>query len=146
VRLDPERRERRRHRIGDDAADRDDAAFAGALGAERVGGRGLLLERHRPDVGEVAGGRQEIVGERAGQQLTLGVVDEMLQERAAETLHDGADRLPVQGERVDDAADVLDRHVVDELDMAGLGVDRDMRGMGAVAVGALVAGIGGLRR
>ena len=57
VRLDAERSERRRHRIGDDAADRNDAAFAGALGAERIVGRGLLFERHRPDGREVARGR-----------------------------------------------------------------------------------------
>src|SRR5262249_30576869 len=49
-------------------------------------------------------------------------------------------------ERVDDAAHVLDRDIVDELDMAGLGVDRDVGGVGAVAVGALVALVGGFRR
>ena len=55
----------------------------------------------------------QVVGERAGEQLAVLVVDEMLEECAAETLHDGADRLAVQGHRIDDAADVLDRDVVE---------------------------------
>ena len=38
----------------------------------------------------------QVVGERAGQQLPVLVVDEVLEERAAEALHDGADRLAVQ--------------------------------------------------
>ena len=54
-------------------------------------GDGLLFERHGANVGEIARGRQQIVRERAGQQLSVPVVDEMLQEGAAEALHDRAD-------------------------------------------------------
>src|SRR6266702_6500569 len=44
ARLNSERAERGGNRIGDDAADRNDAALAHALGAERIIGRGLFLE------------------------------------------------------------------------------------------------------
>ena len=44
ARLDVERGERGGNRIGDDAADRNDAALARAFGAERIVGRGLFLE------------------------------------------------------------------------------------------------------
>src|ERR1051325_4325538 len=55
---DPRRRQRQHarldaerigDRIGDHAADRDDAALAGALGAERIVRRGLLLQGMRAD-------------------------------------------------------------------------------------------------
>src|SRR5215467_8506598 len=54
ARLCAERAERGGDRVGNDAADRDDAAFARALGAERIVGRGLFLERDRPDVRKIA--------------------------------------------------------------------------------------------
>src|SRR6266567_7755890 len=120
ARLDPERAERGGNRVGDDAADRNDAALARALGAERIVGRGFFFERDRPDARKVACRRQEIVGERAREQLSVFIVDEMLQERAAETLHDGAHDLAVQGQRVDDAPGVLDRDIVEEFHVAGL--------------------------
>ena len=44
--------------------------------------------------------------------------------------------LAVQGGGIDDASHVLHRHVVEHRDPAGAGVDRDMDGVGAVAVGA----------
>ena len=55
----------------------------------------------------------------------------MLEKHAAEALHHGAHRLAHQGDRIDDPPDVLDRDVVDHLDMAGLGVDRDVDRMRA---------------
>ena len=125
--------------VGDDAADRDDAALAGALGAERVVRRRVVLQRVGADHGEVGRGGEKIIGERAGEELALGVVGEVFQQRAAEPLHDGADGLAVQGQRIDDAADILDGHVVDQRDMAGAGIDRDMGGVGAVGIGALAA-------
>jgi hypothetical protein len=38
--------------------------------------------------------------------------------------------------RIDGAADVLDRDVIEDLDAPGARVDREVAGMGAVAVGA----------
>jgi len=85
ARLDPERPERGGDCVGDDAADGNDAALARALGAERIVGRGPFLERDRPDVRKIACRRQEIVGKRAREQLSVFIVDEMFEERAAET-------------------------------------------------------------
>ena len=65
----------------------------------------------------------------------------MLEQRAAQALHDGADALAVQRQRIDDAADVLDRNIVEQLDLSGLGIDRDMGGMRAVGIGSFVAGV-----
>src|SRR6185369_5646759 len=134
----PERAEGCGNRVGDDAADRNDAALARALGAERIVWRGAFLERDRSDVGKIARRGHEIIRERSREEL--------LQESAAEALHDGAYDLAVQRQRVDDAAGVLDRDIVEELDAAGLGIDRDVGCVRAVTVGALVAGVGALRR
>ena len=57
--------------VGDHAADRDDAAFAGALGAERIVRRRLFLQGNGADEGKVARGRHQVIGERARQQLGL---------------------------------------------------------------------------
>ena len=78
--------------------------------------------------------------------MSVFIVDEMFEERAAETLHDGAHDLPVQGQRVDDAAGVFDRDIVEKFHVPGLGIDGDVGGVRAVAIGSLVAGIGGFRR
>ena len=45
----------------------------------------------------------------------------MLEQRAAQALHDRADGLAVQGERIDDAPDVFHRDVIDDLHLSGLG-------------------------
>ena len=73
------------------------------------------------------------------------VIHQMLEERAAKALHDRADGLAVQRQRVDDAADILDADIVEQLHMPGLRIDRDMSRMRAVTVGALVARVGALR-
>ena len=51
--FDAERAKRRGHRVGDHAADRNDAALARAFGAERVIGRRRIFERDCLDVREV---------------------------------------------------------------------------------------------
>ncbi len=146
MRLRAERRQRVGDGVGDDAGDRDDATFAGAFGAQRIGRRRLRFERDGADAGEVARGRQQVIGERAGEQLSFAVIDEVLEKRAAEPLHDRAHGLPVEGRRIDDAADILDGYVVEQRDMAGLGIDRHVRRVRTVAVGALVARVGRLGR
>ena len=52
--------------------------------------------------------------ERAGQRLTMVVVHHLLQEHPAQALHHGALGLAVQGERIDDAPDILHRDIVAE--------------------------------
>ena len=46
------------------------------------------------------------------------------------------DGLAVQRVRVQDAADILDGDVVEDFDLPGLRIHRDMRGVCAIAVGA----------
>ena len=75
----------------------------------------------------------------------MGVVLQVLEQRAAEALHHGADRLAIRRERIDHAPDVLDHQVIDELHMAGTRIDRDMRCGSAVGIGVQVPGERALR-
>src|SRR6476620_3160846 len=108
--------------IGHDTAGRDDAALAGALGAERVDRGGGVFQHDGADVREVAGGRDKVVGERAGQELGLLVVDKMLHHGTAQPLHRRAYGLTVYRQRVDDAAAILDDDIVDEHRVTELGI------------------------
>ena len=63
---------------------------------------------------------------RAVQQLALGVVEALLEQRAADALHDAAADLLVHQHRVDDGAAILHHPVLQQLDEAGLGVDLDV--------------------
>src|SRR5215813_7496463 len=69
ARLDTQGLERGGDRIRECAPDRDDAALARALGAERIVRRRMQLERDRGDIGIVGRDRNEIVGERSDQRL-----------------------------------------------------------------------------
>src|SRR5215213_8396564 len=80
--LDTKRAERVGHGVCDHATNRNDTTFAGAFGPERIVGGRLVLQRNGPDGGEVAGGRHQVVGKRAGQQLALIVVDQLFEQRA----------------------------------------------------------------
>src|SRR6185436_11866890 len=126
ARLHVEGAERIGDRIGHDAAGRDDATLAGALGAERVDRGGGILQHDGADVREVIGGRDKIVGERAGQELALLVVDKMLHHGTAQSLHRRAYGLAMHSQRIDDATAILDDDIVDELHVTELRVDRHM--------------------
>src|SRR5438094_8915558 len=84
ARLDTQGLERSGNRIGEGAPNRDDAALARALGAERIVRRRMQLERDRGDIGIVGRDRNEIVGERSDQRLPAGIVADLLAEHAAE--------------------------------------------------------------
>src|SRR5215510_13648958 len=90
------------------------------------------------NIWKIARGGHEIVGERPGEQLTVLVVNQMLEERATKTLNDRTDDLAMQHQRIDDPAAILHRHIVDEVYMTGLGIDPYMGGVRAVAPGVLV--------
>src|SRR5262245_26336641 len=118
-----ERGERRRHRIADRRRDRDQAAFAGAPGAERIAFGARKLDADAADVRIVARGRQQIVGKRSGEKLAALVVDEVLEECAAEPLHDRAQRLAVHDERIEDTAEVFHADEINEPDLADARID-----------------------
>src|SRR5665213_2607160 len=87
-RLNVEVRQGIRHGIGHDAANRDQTALARSLRAERIVRAWLQLDRNGTDVGEIGCGRHQVVGEGARQQLSSLPANQMLQERATETLND----------------------------------------------------------
>ena len=67
--------------------------------------------------------------------MSVFVILQMFEKHAAQPLYDGADHLAVQRGRIDDAADVFHRDVVEDVDVTGTWVDSDMGGMRAIAVG-----------
>ena len=69
--------------------------------------------------------RQHVVGKRRSERLPLRVERHLLVERGADALRGAAEHLPVDDHRVHQRAAVLDDDVVEDLDRAGLGVDRD---------------------
>ena len=94
----------------------------------RVGrGRLHVIDAHR---GHFGGAGQQVVGERRRQRLALRVERHLLVERGADALRRAAEHLAVDDHRVHQRAAVLDDHVVEDLDVAGLGVDRHGRRRG----------------
>ena len=121
----PDRERRRRHRdvadavvaqrIDDGADDhrerRRGAAFAAGLDAERIGRR-----QHLDDLGlerrQGVRARHAVIHERAGERLAGGGINvALLPQRLAHALRDAAMRLAVDDQRIDAAADVVDRGV-----------------------------------
>ena len=78
-------------------------------------------------VGQPRRPRQRVVEHRARLELAVVAVDRALPERLADALGDAAVELAVDDHRVDLLADVVDRDIADEVDLAGLLVDLDDR-------------------
>src|ERR1700730_9490978 len=103
--------------------------LADAFDAERIAvGQGRVvgeLER-----AEVAGARHCVILERAGEQLAARrVVDQFLHQRLTRALDDRAVDLSLAEQRVQDSADIVDRGVAGQCDLAGLLVDLDLAAM-----------------
>ena len=135
--LDAERRERIVDRVDDRGRRGDRAALAYALLPE------LRIRRRRLHVHDAHGrhlgrARQDVVRERRGERLALGVVGHLLVERGADALRGAAVDLAVHHHRIDERAAILDDHVVEYLDVAGLGVHRHGHGMAGIAERARV--------
>lgn len=94
----------------------------------------------RSDLQKVAGGRQQVIGEGAAQQLPLLVISQVLEQCSAQTLHHCTHDLTAKHCRVDDASDILDGNIIDQFDMAGVWIDCDMSGVRAIAVSMPVIG------
>jgi hypothetical protein len=56
----------------------------------------VVLERNRPDLRKIGRRRDQVVGEVARHELPFCVIDEVLEEGAAQPLNHAADRLAVQ--------------------------------------------------
>ena len=77
------------------------------------------------DIREVARGREQIVHERAGEELAFGVVGELLQQRAAQSLHRAAANLSFDQHRVHHHAAVVHDDVFLDAQPPGPDVDFD---------------------
>ena len=91
----------------------------------------VLGDQHIDDRG-LARGRQQVVDERAGQQLPVILVGELLQQRPPDALHQSSDDLALDEHRVDRAADVIGDPVAVDLDAAGLAIDLDRGAVQAI--------------
>ena len=74
TRLDTERSQRSRDCVGYHAANWDDAALAGAFGAQRIAGRRGILQLDRSNLGKAVRTRQRVVGQRSAQELAITIV------------------------------------------------------------------------
>ena len=73
----------------------------------------------------VRGCWQQIVHERCVQQLTLLVVDQLLEERVADAVSDAAVDLSFNQQWIDDRSAVVDDDVLEESDHCGFDIDFD---------------------
>ena len=81
-----------------------------------------------------------VIGEARGQQLADSrVIDDVLQQRLAEALHHAAMHLARDQHRIDDAAEIVEHVIGDDLDLAGLRVDLDLADMAAIGEGRRLA-------
>src|SRR3990170_7296065 len=104
---------------GDDGAGRDHAALADPLDPELVHARGKL-DVDEIDRREVAGAWERVVHQRARQELSRAVVDDLLEERAPEALRRAAVDLALDDHRVDRATAVVDDDEPPDGEGAGL--------------------------
>ena len=108
----------------------DRAGLAAALDAERIARaqrRGVRqLERR-----QVVGARHGVVHERRRHELAAVVVDRAFQQRLADALGEAAMDLALDDHRVDQPAEIVGRDEVDEVGLAGAGIDLDLADVGA---------------
>jgi len=110
------------------------ARLAATLGAKQIGAGGNRVEGIG-DGGEVAGAGQGVVHIAAGERLARAVIMRRFQYRLADALGDAAMGLPLDQERVDHGAEIIDRAVARDADGAGLGVDLDLGDVAAIGKG-----------
>ena len=110
--------------IGDACRHAHAIAFRQALGAERGQRRQRFLVQHL-DVWDFAHRRHEIIGEGAGEERALFVVNEFLIERRGNALREGAAHLPISDHRIEDAAGIVHRNVAIDADLIGQRIDLD---------------------
>src|SRR5205823_4816133 len=103
-------------------------AFAEALDPQRVQ-RCRNLEVQHLDHRNVSGRGQRVVQQTGRQELTVGVVDELFEERATQTLGQSADDLAFGDRRIDQASGVADHNIPLEAHEPGLAVDVDHHGV-----------------
>jgi hypothetical protein len=88
--------------------------------------------------GQVIRAGHAIIHERAGEELAAHrVIDTVLAERLADALHDAAMDLALDDHRVQHYADIVDRGVSNEIQLAGIRIDLDLGDMTAAGKGEI---------
>src|SRR5258708_29473667 len=90
------------------------------------------------DIRHLAAHGHEVVGHVAVQQLAVGAVQALFEERRADSLHHAAADLLVDQHRVDQRARVLDTPVLEQLDESRIGIDLDQRRLYSIGEGEAV--------
>ena len=109
---------------------RDRAGFAAALDAERVG-RAFGHRRLDGEGRQIVGARHRVVHQRSGDELAVAIIDRAFQQRLADALRDAAVHLARDDHRIDDDAEVIDRHPLLDTGEPGLGIDLDLADVAA---------------
>ena len=129
--------QRCRHGIPCGGCDRNHAAFTGTFCSERVTWRAVQFHCHAANIWKIARRGKQIVCKRCIQKLGIGVIDNVIKKNTTEALNHSPESLSVHKRRIDRTANVFDRDVVQDFDVADTGVDGDMGCMGAITVSAL---------
>ena len=131
--------------VRDGRRHRDGPALAGALEAFRIGvGRRLDVDQHRFGA-DLAGADDRVVEEARSAKAAVRVIDRGLEERVAEAVCVTAVHLALHDQLVDGLAGVMRDDVAQNLDLAGVGVDGDHRGVASARIGQRPLGIKGLQ-
>ena len=115
--------------VGDGGGHRNDGGLTDALGAERAIHRGLFHE-HGLDGGHIQN-TGNLVVEEVGISQPVVVEDHLFAERHADALDDGAVNLAFDCHGIDRDAHVLGSPVTRQLHLACVGVNLDVRHVGA---------------
>ena len=126
----------------------DRARLARALHAQRIGGAGNFQQIDL-DIRQIAGARQRIVHETAGQQLTrIRIEHGVLQDRLTEALRHAAGHLTAHDQRIHRCAKVVTNDIANDGGDAGFRIDLDLRHVAAVGESVIVdrRDLGGVER
>src|SRR5580704_8227793 len=134
IHLDAERGQGVADGVGDGDRRGNGAALADPLDAERVERRRRVLVND-PHCRNVAGGRERVIHQRAGEQLPVRIIGDPFEQDAAEPLGGASHDLALDQHRVDDNAAIMRDGVILDAHAPGLGVDIDDRDMHGIAPG-----------
>src|SRR5213596_726085 len=135
--------ERVENRVHDRRHGADRAELAAAFDAEEVGPARHAFIESAAQQGQLVGARHAVVHEGSGKQLpAVLIVDRLLVQGLADALRNAALDLSFDDYVIDDPADVVATDDASEPDLAGLRIDLDFAGLGAVGPGRRRGGLG----
>src|SRR6202048_5034822 len=114
--------------MGDRGGRPDRSSLAHA--AKAAGNRRTAFDMDHVHMGNLDGGRYDVIGQARAHELTVFVVDHLFVERSTNALRDTAVNLTVHDHRIDDAAAIFRDHIFVDLHKTGGGIDLDGSQMG----------------